>query len=102
MVWRKMVAAYPRGWGGVKSHQRKQRSYEVEVAFYQQWTQALPAEFAACCRLPRCWGSRSTTAAVQVVLEDLMPLATQVVRSVCSRRAGRPCSVGWRISMLIF
>jgi hypothetical protein len=65
------VARHPRGWGGARSHQRKQQSYEVEVAFYQTWAAGLQVEVGSACRIPRCWGHHSTATKVQMFLEDL-------------------------------
>ena len=34
----KSAAHHPRGWSGRTSHERKLRSYEVEQAFYSEWS----------------------------------------------------------------
>ncbi|TWU57789.1 Phosphotransferase enzyme family protein [Rubripirellula reticaptiva] len=58
---------HPRGWDGDQSHQRKLRSYEVELHWYR--------DFAARCdgdvRVPHCYGTTSGDGQIMFVLEDL-------------------------------
>jgi len=58
---------HPRGWHNDLSHQRKVKSYEVEMAWYHDW--------AGCCdetcRVPRCYASETIGDEHLIVLEDL-------------------------------
>ncbi|MCA9577507.1 MAG: phosphotransferase [Sandaracinaceae bacterium] len=58
---------HPRGWSGDRSHARKLRSYEVELAWYQTWA----ARCHAGCRVPRCVGVDQLADGLVLVLEDL-------------------------------
>ncbi len=49
------------------SHQRKLRSYDVERAFYSEWSDRTPAS----CRTPRCYAADKTGAGWRFLLEDL-------------------------------
>ena len=42
---------HPRGWHNDHAHQRKVRSYEVEMAWYQDWS----SRCDEACRVPRCY-----------------------------------------------
>lgn len=58
---------HPRGWNTDNSHQRKLRSYQVETAWYEEWS-------ARCddrCRVPRCLALEHHDDEVLMVLEDL-------------------------------
>ncbi len=59
--------AHPRGWSTATSHQRKVKSYEVEIAFY--------STFASQCsdhsRVPRFLGEQTFDDGILLVLEDL-------------------------------
>ncbi|WP_317930177.1 phosphotransferase [Halioxenophilus sp. WMMB6] len=58
---------HPRGWNSDIGHQRKLRSYQVEVAWYQQWAhRCLPS-----CRVPACLGVAQQGESTTLVLEDL-------------------------------
>ncbi|MEL7371119.1 MAG: phosphotransferase [Myxococcota bacterium] len=58
---------HPRGWATDRSHERKVRSYAVEVAWYRQYAGACQAG----CRVPRCFGTQATDDGVLLALEDL-------------------------------
>lgn len=58
---------HPRGWNTDLSHQRKLRSYQVETAWYQDWSQQCDNR----CRVPECFAIQSTEHEVLMVLEDL-------------------------------
>ena len=59
--------AHPRGWNTNLSHQRKIRSYEVECAWYQQYSLTDNDNY----RMPKCYGTVSTENEFLMVLEDL-------------------------------
>lgn len=44
--------AHPRGWHTKKSHERKMRSYEIEMQWYQHWSNTCDEW----CRVPACFG----------------------------------------------
>jgi len=58
---------HPRGWNTDFSHQRKVTSYQVESAWYRDWSAACDA----CCRVPRCFVLESGDNEFLMVLEDL-------------------------------
>lgn len=58
---------HPRGWNTDRGHQRKLRSYEVEMAWYQSWRDRCDAS----CRTPACFGAFATEEGWLFVLEDL-------------------------------
>lgn len=60
-------AAHPRGWHGQRSEARKLRSYDVERAWYQQYS----TECDAHCRVPRCLASEQVNGQWFILLEDL-------------------------------
>jgi hypothetical protein len=59
--------AHPRGWNTNLSHQRKLKSYEVETAWYRNWS----ARCGADSRVPQCMGLESVGHELIMVLEDL-------------------------------
>lgn len=58
---------HPRGWNTDLSHQRKIKSYHVEMAWYQQWSSLC----SALCRVPRCLAVESQHDEMFMLLEDL-------------------------------
>lgn len=58
---------HPRGWNTNLSHQRKLKSYQVEIAWYQQWSESCDET----CRVPHCLALESSDDEVLMVLEDL-------------------------------
>jgi len=56
---------HPRGWNSEIGHQRKLKSYEVETAWYQNYS----AQSLA--RLPHCYGIEQHLDEVLIILEDL-------------------------------
>jgi len=58
---------HPRGWNTDRSHQRKVKSYEVEVEWYKNWASRCDAS----CRIPKCYASQSTDHNHLIILEDL-------------------------------
>ena len=60
-------ANHPRGWNSDISHQRKLKSYQVETAWYSEWSKQCD-DF---CRVPECLGLKSQGEEVLIVLEDL-------------------------------
>lgn len=58
---------HPRGWDTDLSHQRKLQSYQVETAWYDQWSQYCDAA----CRVPECMALENKNNEVFMVFEDL-------------------------------
>jgi len=58
---------HPRGWHNDRSHRRKVHSYEVEMAWYGQWS----SRCADACRVPHCHLSETIGDEHLIVLEDL-------------------------------
>lgn len=58
---------HPRGWNDDRSHRRKVRSYQVEMAWYERWS----SRCDALCRVPRCFASRTVGEEHLILLEDL-------------------------------
>ena len=58
---------HPRGWGTDISHQRKVRSYEVEIAWYKAQAENCDAH----CRIAQCLALETANDEVLIVLEDL-------------------------------
>ncbi|MDO3377568.1 ecdysteroid 22-kinase family protein [Geoalkalibacter halelectricus] len=58
---------HPRGWHNDVGHQRKVRSYEVEMAWYRDWSGRCDEH----CRVPRCFALRTLGERHLMVLEDL-------------------------------
>jgi hypothetical protein len=58
---------HPRGWHHDHAHQRKVRSYQVEMAWYHDWASRCDQH----CRVPRCLASETINQQHLMVLEDL-------------------------------
>ena len=58
---------HPRGWHNDRSHQRKLRSYEVELAWYRDHAASCPPA----CRIPTCLSAESRDKEMLLILEDL-------------------------------
>lgn len=58
---------HPRGWNTDRSHKRKVTSYEVETAWYSQWSRYCGDS----CHVPTCLAFESLENEVLMVLEDL-------------------------------
>jgi hypothetical protein len=58
---------HPRGWDTDLSHQRKVRSYQVETAWYEKWSNFCDSA----CRVPECLALENKNNEVLMVFEDL-------------------------------
>lgn len=58
---------HPRGWAGARSHQRKWRSYEVELVWYHDFAPRCPDS----ARVAECYLGQETEDGFELVLEDL-------------------------------
>ena len=61
------ASAHPRGWNTDHGHQRKVRSYQVEIQWYQQWNK----QSNAACRTAQFLGSLTQGDHQWIILEDL-------------------------------
>lgn len=59
--------SHPRGWNTDRGHQRKVKSYQVEMAWYQHFADQCDET----CRVPKCYVSNSKDNQHIIVLEDL-------------------------------
>ncbi|WP_024326187.1 phosphotransferase [Thioalkalivibrio sp. AKL19] len=78
---------HPRGWSNNRSHQRKVRSYQVEMAWYRDW--ANPC--AATSRVPRCLDTATIGDEHLIVLEDLDAAGFPQRREHLTRAEARLC-----------
>jgi len=58
---------HPRGWHNDHAHQRKVKSYEVEMAWYHDWAKRCGDD----CRIPHCYTSETHGDEHIMILEDL-------------------------------
>ncbi len=58
---------HPRGWNTNLSHQRKVKSYEIEMAFYSQFARRCDDN----CRIPHCLAMETSGDEVLLIMEDL-------------------------------
>lgn len=58
---------HPRGWNTYASHQRKLRSYEVELNWYSEWEGSCPKSI----RTPKCYFIEEGPTEKLLILEDL-------------------------------
>ena len=81
-----------RGWSGNVSHQRKVRSYQVEMNFYESYSQRCGTD----CRLPQLIASREMTddSGWLIVLEDLDGASFDIRKSTVSQPEIRAC-ISW-------
>ncbi|RBO78457.1 phosphotransferase [Marinomonas aquiplantarum] len=61
------VMAHPRGWQSDLSHQRKQRSYQVEAIWYSHWSPQL----LEAARVAKCYAVQESETEILLLLEDL-------------------------------
>jgi hypothetical protein len=61
------ASSHPRGWATDRSHERKVRSYEVETAWYRDYSTRCDAR----CRVPDCLALSEGEEGVVITLEDL-------------------------------
>ncbi|PLX96371.1 MAG: choline kinase [Desulfuromonas sp.] len=60
-------ASHPRGWNSDLSHQRKVRSYSIEIDWYHHWSHRCGDD----CRIARCHKVEQRNNQTLIVLEDL-------------------------------
>jgi hypothetical protein len=80
-------ANHPRGWNTNLSHQRKLHSYQVEMAWYQQWSTSC-SEY---CRVPKCLYVGALESGQVIVMEDLDAAGFSERRDEVSRQDIEHC-----------
>jgi len=76
---------HPRGWNTSYSHQRKVKSYEVELEWYRSYTSVDSAKF------PKCYGTFSQGDEHLLILEDLNESGYSIRRSHPSQKEINAC-----------
>lgn len=78
---------HPRGWNTSRSHARKIKSYDVEIHWYQQWSQRCPQA----CRVAKCYSASSDEHEHVIVLEDLDAAGYPIRKSTLGKQAAKVC-----------
>jgi len=78
---------HPRGWHSDRSHMRKVHSYEVEMAWYYDYSRRC----AAHCRIPFCYVSETIGDEHVMVFEDLDAVGFPVRKSMLSKTEAVAC-----------
>ncbi|MGC1508978.1 phosphotransferase [Ketobacter sp. MCCC 1A13808] len=78
---------HPRGWNTRLSHQRKIRSYEVESAWYQNYSELCDQR----CRVPRCLALESNDTEFLIIMEDLSASGFSLCKERVSQEEIRTC-----------
>jgi len=72
---------HPRGWNSDLSHLRKVKSYEVEMAFYADWS----SRCGDGCRVPHCYAAETLGEEHLMVLEDLDAMGFPIRKTYLSK-----------------
>ena len=83
--------AHPRGWNTDLSHERKLKSYQVEINWYESKSHCSKSLFA---RIPSCLAAKNESSEVLIVLEDLDASGFEGRRSFVNHREWQAC-VRW-------
>ena len=78
---------HPRGWHSDRGHQRKVTSYEVEMAWYHDFSRRCGDG----CRIPKCYASEMIGEEHLMVMEDLDATGFPLRRSYLSRPEAELC-----------
>lgn len=71
---------HPRGWNSDRSHQRKLKSYQVELAFYQHYAK----HYKGSCPVPQPLEVKIQTDDMLLVMQDLQSLGYSVVATTAT------------------
>ena len=83
--------AHPRGWNTDLSHERKLKSYQVEINWYESKSHCSKSLYA---RIPSCLAAKNESSEVLIVLEDLDASGYEGRRSFVNHREWQAC-VRW-------
>ena len=86
-------AAHPRGWNTDRSHLRKLRSYEVESAWYEDYSRRCGAG----CRVPQCLSIEREGDEILFLLED----SSTSDSSKAGHERNPAYSISWKIIFLL-
>ncbi|MBL1433373.1 MAG: choline kinase [Gammaproteobacteria bacterium] len=78
---------HPRGWNSDLGHKRKLRSYEVEIAWYRDWSQRCDDH----CRVPQCYSAEHCDNEQVIVLEDIDASGFPLRKNRLSIKQTLPC-----------
>ncbi len=78
---------HPRGWHSDRGHERKVRSYEVEMAWYHDYS----GQCGDGCRVPRCYLSETVGEEHVMVLEDLDAVGFPLRKSWLNKSEAAAC-----------
>lgn len=78
---------HPRGWNTDRSHQRKLHSYQVEVSWYEHFSQSVDEH----CRIPKGLKCFQTDNEWLIVMEDLAEAGFTKVMAQASKKHLRAC-----------
>lgn len=80
-------ASHPRGWNTKLSHQRKVKSYEVEMAWYNHYSKICDSS----CRVAQLYGSVSTADSHIIIMEDLDASGFPIRKSHLDKEGVKTC-----------
>ena len=89
--------SHPRGWNTDLSHQRKLKSYQVELNWYESRRNYSKTSYA---RIPFCLAAKKESSEVLMVLEDLDALGFEGRRSFVNHREWHAC-VRWLAAFML-
>ena len=84
------IKSHPRGWNTDISHKRKIKSYEVEMAWYRDWSVHCDENSY----VPKCFASDSLDNETLIVLEDLSSAGFEELKTEVSLEEIKVC-VEW-------
>ena len=79
--------AHPRGWNTNRSHQRKIKSYDVEMHWYRDWSERC----GETCRVPKCYAATCDEHERVIILEDLDAAGFPVRKSRLNKEQAKVC-----------
>lgn len=78
---------HPRGWNNDISHQRKLKSYQVEVSWYQNYLNNCDSGFP----IPKCYLVDQQSSGILLILEDLKTSGYPVIKTEVTREEFFAC-----------
>ncbi len=78
---------HPRGWNSDRSHQRKIKSYQVEMHWYQQWAERC----TDACRVAKCYQAVGDQQQSMMILEDLDAAGYPIRKTELSKTEIKAC-----------
>lgn len=78
---------HPRGWNTDRSHQRKVKSYLIEMEWYNKWASLCKEE----CYVPKCYSTSVCESKKELILEDLNAIGYSLRKSSLSIVEAKLC-----------